>query len=63
MKEVRIIYKNNKPYGMRDESGFLLFFSGINKYPGQEERYRQEIEGQFKLADQIKACLESYKQA
>ena len=53
MEEVKIIYKNNKPYGIRDTTGFLFFFSGISKYTGQEERYRREIEEQYKLADDL----------
>jgi hypothetical protein len=62
MKQLRIIYKNNKPYGIRDETGFLLFFAQTNKYCGQEERYRQEVEEQFKLADYLKNQLKLYKQ-
>jgi hypothetical protein len=54
---IKIIYKNNKPYGIRDESGYLFFFSKINKYAGQEERYRQEIEEQWKLADFLLEAL------
>jgi hypothetical protein len=63
MKQIQIIYKNNKPYGIRDETGFLLFFAQISKYCGQEERYRQEIEEQFKLADYLKKQLKLYEQA
>ena len=51
MSELQIIYKNNKPYGIRNENGFLLFFSNLHKYTGQEERYRMEIEEQLTLAD------------
>jgi len=51
MNSLEIIYKNNKPYGIRDEGGFLFFFTKITKHTGQEERYRQEIEEQFELAD------------
>lgn len=61
MKQLQIIYKNNKPYGIRDKTGFLLFFTQISKYHGQEERYRQEIEEQFKLADYLKNQLKLYK--
>lgn len=35
--EAKIIYRNNKPYGIRDDIGFLFFFSKITKYTGQEE--------------------------
>jgi len=51
--KAKIIYKHNKPYGIRDNSGFLFFFCDISKYTNQEERYREEIEQQFKLADSL----------
>lgn len=54
---MKIIYKNNKPYGIRDDGGFLFFFVKISKYTGQEERYRQEIEEQFELADFLLEAL------
>ena len=57
MEELRIIYKNNKPYGIRDSSGFLFFFAGISKYTGQEERYRQEVQEQYELADYLLNAL------
>jgi hypothetical protein len=60
MKEVKIIYKHNKPYGIRNTDGFLFFFSNIYKYEGQEERYREEIEQQFKLADFLVKGLVNY---
>jgi len=60
MNQVKIMYKNNKPYGIRDETGYQLFFSDISQYSGQEERYRQEIQEQFKLADYLKKQLEEY---
>ena len=56
--ELQIIYKNNKPYGIRDSTGFLFFFTNISKYSGQEERYRQEIDRQYKLADFLLKALE-----
>lgn len=55
--KIEIIYKHNKPYGIRDASGFLFFFTDVNKYTGQEERYRQEIEQQFRLADYLLDAL------
>ena len=51
--KIEIIYKNNKPYGIRDETGFLLFFTGVTKYQGQEERYRQEVQQQYNLSDYL----------
>ena len=53
MSETQIIYKHKKPYGIRDKSGFLLFFTEITKFPDQEERYEKEIEQQRKLAIRI----------
>ena len=57
-KEYKIIYKNNKPYGIRDNGGYLFFFSPIFKYEGKEEIYRNEIMEQYKLADFLKKQLE-----
>ncbi|MEE9451063.1 MAG: hypothetical protein V3V72_13520 [Ignavibacteriaceae bacterium] len=59
MKGIKIIYKNNKPYGIRDTGGFLFFFTKISKWTGQEERYRKEIEEQFKLADYLCESLKT----
>jgi len=60
MEELQIIYKNNKPYGIRDKGGYLLFFTKITKFDNQEERYRKEIERQFKLADFILNSLKQF---
>jgi len=57
LKKLQIIYKNNKPEGIRDEHGFLFFFSRINKYDNQEERYREEIQEQYDLADFLLEAL------
>jgi hypothetical protein len=56
-KKLQIIYKNNSPYGIRDENGYLFFFAKVTKFPGQEERYRQEVQAQFGLADHLLASL------
>ncbi len=56
-EKLQIIYKNNSPYGIRDENGYLFFFARISKFPGQEERYRQEVLAQFALADYLLASL------
>lgn len=58
-EELQIIYKNNKPFGLRDKSGFLFFFSNISKYSGQETRYRSEIEEQYALADHLFEALKT----
>lgn len=57
--KIRIIYKNHKPHGIRDDTGFLFFFCEVHKYTNQEERYRKEIEQQFSLADSLKDFLQS----
>ena len=59
MEKVQLICKNHKPYGIRDETGFLFFFSKISKYSGQEERYRLEIKEQFDLADDLVIYLKN----
>lgn len=56
--EYKIVYKNNKPHGIRNQGGFILFFPDITKYDGQEERYRDEVMEQYKLADFLKQQLE-----
>lgn len=61
LNSLRIIYKNNRPHGIRDENGFLIFFPVITKFPGQEERYRNEIEKQFSLADSLLKSLKANK--
>lgn len=60
--KLKIIYKYNKPYGIRDSGGFLFFFTDISKYEGQEERYREEIENQYKLADFLLKALAQEKE-
>lgn len=60
-EKLEIVYKNNKPYGIRDEGGFLFFFINITKYSDQEERYRREVEEQFELADYLLEKLKEYK--
>jgi len=56
-KELQIIHKNNKPYGIRDENGFLFFFVSITKYIGQEGRYKSEVMEQYELADYLLKAL------
>ena len=57
MNGLKIIYKNHKPYGIRDEGGFLLFFPDISKWLDQEDRYVEEIKEQFDLADLLLQAL------
>lgn len=51
--DLQIIYQNGKPHGIRDRSGYLLFFTHITHYTGQEKRYQEEVEQQNKLADYL----------
>lgn len=55
--EVKIIYKHNKPYGIRDSTGYLFFFPDRHRYTGQDERYRLEVEQQYRLADYLAKAL------
>lgn len=56
--EYKVVYENNKPHGIRNQGGFILFFPDITKYDGQEKRYRNEVMEQYKLADFLKQQLE-----
>lgn len=56
-KNVRIVIENTKPYGIRDETGYLFFFPGIPMYPDQDERYKREISEQYDLAEYLGKCL------
>jgi hypothetical protein len=59
MKDLQIIHKNDQPYGIRDKGGFLLFFPTVTKYPGQEQRYIEDIQACYQLAEKIlKALIE-----
>lgn len=51
--KLQIIHKNGQPYGIRDDGGYLLFFPEISKYSGQEQRYIDEIQEVFALAEKI----------
>lgn len=55
----QIIYQNGRPHGIRDDTGFLFFFAVIVKYPGQEDRYRQEVEEQYRLAADLLVCVKA----
>ena len=61
MTNLKIIYKNNKPYGIRDDTGFLFFFAPTEKYTDQEERYKNEIMEQFTLASDLLQFLKGRK--
>jgi predicted RNA-binding protein with TRAM domain len=55
--KIEIIHKNGQPYGIRDAGGYLLFFPEVTKYTGQEQRYVEEIQESFALAEKIKKAL------
>ena len=52
-----LISKNHKPYGIRDDSGFILFFRNITHYDGQDDRYYEEIIGLYNIAEFIRDAL------
>ena len=56
-KNLEIVYTNNIPSGIRDESGYWFFFRTITKYEGQEKRYQREIEELDWLADYLLSAL------
>lgn len=57
MEGLQIIHKNGQPYGIRDKGGYLLFFTKVEKYDGQEERYASEIKEAVALAEKIIKAL------
>lgn len=56
--QLQIIYEHGAPHGIRDTGGFLVFFTRVSKYSGQEERYRLEIEQRYRLADFLLNALQ-----
>ncbi len=58
--DYKIIFKHNKPHGIRDKGGYLFFFTKITKYSDQEERYRKEVEEQYELADYLLKQLKTW---
>lgn len=57
--EVRIIYEHGEPKGVRDTTGYLCFFNRVNKYDGQEDRYRKELALRARHAEVIANALRS----
>jgi len=55
--KLTVVHRNGQPYGIRDNSGFLLFFPKVTKYDGQEQRYVDEIRNCFSLAEKIIIAL------
>jgi len=58
---LRIVYKNGRAYGIRDQGGFILFFPRIDKYEGQQERFGKELQQQQELANFILEALQEIK--
>jgi hypothetical protein len=54
---VRVIYEHGQPKGVRDTTGYLCFFNRVNKYDGQEDRYRNELALRARQAEVIAAAL------
>ena len=59
-QNLQIIHKHGQPYGIRDAGGFLLFFPTVNKYSGQEQRYIEEIQECYDLAEIILNALKQH---
>ena len=53
MMKVEIIYQHNRPYGIRNKNGYLLFFPRITKFPDQDERYKRAIKEQMDFAESL----------
>lgn len=51
--KLRVIHKSGQPYGIRDDGGYLLFFPKVTKYDNQEERYVEEIQESYVIAEKI----------
>ena len=60
--KLQVINKYGQPYGIRDDGGYLLFFPKVTKFPSQEQRYVEEIQESFALADRIMKALQSNKE-
>ena len=51
--KLKLIIEHKRPYGIRDDSGFLLFFPQRTRYLDQLDRYKKEISDQNKLAEYL----------
>ena len=56
---LEIINKWDAPYGIRNNTGYLLFFADIKRWPGQEERYISEVEQQRELAEHLLEAIKN----
>jgi hypothetical protein len=59
--EVRLIMEHGEPKGIRDRTGFLVFFHRVTKYSGQEGRYRAELDLRLRQADVLVTALRAAK--
>jgi len=57
MKNLEIIYRNDIPYGIRYDSGYILFFREIHRHPDQHARYELEIHNLQTVANTILKAL------
>ncbi len=53
------MYEHGECIGIRDTTGYLLHFNRVNRYDGQDERYRQELDRRRRLVDLLLATLRS----
>jgi len=60
-KDLEVYYKNGRPQCIRDITGVLFFFSDIQHYNGQEERYKEEVMEQYALAEYLLVALKNRK--
>ena len=52
-EELQIIDEHGQPKGIRDRSGFLMFFTTVTRYDGQDERYERELVEGRQLAQYV----------
>ena len=48
---VRVVYQHGDPHCLRDDSGVICFFPRVTKFPGQDDRYRRELQERADIAD------------
>lgn len=59
--ELKLINKHGQPDCIRDDRGILVSFPKVTKWQGQEERYIQEINESFYLANIIINAIKKNK--
>ena len=59
-----MLYEHGEPHGIRDDAGLICLFNPVTKFPGQEERYRKELQDRTEIADFLwKALHEADRKA